>query len=72
MRRIKEAEKSGLLLTKWEKMTEDSPAFKKLDITQQERFLDISQADFSLVVDRIEEKGLRWGREEIYKLKMMR
>jgi len=53
-------------------MTENSAAFQKLEITEQERFLDISQADFSQVVDRIEEKSLREGKHEIHQLKMMR
>lgn len=40
--RIEEATQAGMPLTKWEKMSEESYAFKKLDITEQERFLEIS------------------------------
>lgn len=34
--------------------------------------MDLSAPDFRSVVDRIEEKALRTGSEEIYKLKMMK
>ena len=60
------------MLSKWEVMREDSYAFKKLEIVQQEMFLEMNTADFKTVVDRIEQKALRQGSEEIYKLKMMK
>ena len=72
LQRTKEALESGLPLTKWEAMKEDSDAFQGLDITEQERFLDMTCGNFWTVVDRIEEKGLRTGKEEIFKLKMMK
>jgi len=53
-------------------MTEESPEFIKLDITEQERFLDINENDFSKVVDRMEEKAMRTGINEIDKLKQLR
>ena len=34
MNRIEDAQAAGLPLSKWEKMTEDSVAFKHLDITE--------------------------------------
>ena len=60
------------MLTKWELMTEDSYAFKKLEIAEQEKFLDLNTPDFTTVVNRIEEKALREGPDEIHKLKMMK
>ena len=53
-------------------MKEDSDAFLGLDITEQERFLDMTCSNFRSVIDRIEEKGLRTGIEEISKLAKMK
>ena len=72
VQRIEEGREAGIKLTKWEEMKEDSYAFKKLEIAEQEKFLDLNSPDFSTVVNRIEDKALRKGTEEIHKLKMMK
>ena len=71
-KRLKDARESGVPLSKWETMHEDSPAFHALTITEQEKFLDETCNSFRSVVDRIEEKGMREGKDQIYELHLMK
>jgi hypothetical protein len=69
--RILDNKKFGIELSKWDKMKEGSNAFLKLQITEQEEFLEKAEKEFAKVLNRLEHKGLN-KKEPIDKLQSMK
>jgi hypothetical protein len=55
--RIEENAKWGIELSKWDKMKEGSNAFLKLQLVEQEEFLEKDDGDFKKTINRLEQKG---------------